>query len=167
MNHKTELYTQKKYDNFETIDEDDSSRRGSSKRGKDRKKPFSDEATGGDATETESTAPAAKRKVQLSRDIVTVNLHMDTSPIYTILGVQYIPFMARDLDMFFDILASINSPAESLLLVAEKSIDNTNIKEFLEYESNSESSKNVDRVECGKLIDIYILSYYIQKLIYF
>lgn len=150
MNHKTELYTQKKYDNFETINEDDSSRGGSTKRTKAKKKHFSDEATGGDATETESTAPSAKKKVQLSREHVAVNLHMDTSPIYTALGVQYIPLMASDLDTLSAILTAVSSPADSCLAVVEKPVDNTKIKEFLEYESNSESSKNVDRVEFGE-----------------
>lgn len=175
LNHKTEVYTQKKYDNFETINEDDSSRRGSreSKRAKDKKRPFSDEATGGDATETDSVAPPVKRKVQLSRDVVTMSLHMDTSPIYIALGVQYIPMMTRDLDTLSAILAAMKNPAESCVVDDEKPIDNTNIKEFLEYESNSESSKNLERVECGECLFIFkplllinVLKIHVQKFAY-
>lgn len=157
--HKTELYTQKKYDNFETIDEDDSSRRGSreSKRTKDKKRPFSDEATGGDVTETESVVPPVKRKVQLERDIITVNLHMDTSPIHTVLGVKFIPLMTKDLDTISAILNAMGNPGNDCIVVHEKPVDNSNIKEFLEYESNSESSKNLERVECGEFFVFHFL----------
>lgn len=79
---------------------------------------------------------------------------MDTSPIHTDIGVQYIPLMTRDLETFSAILAAMKSPGESCIVVDEKTIDNTNIKEFLEYESNSESSKNLERAECGEFFII-------------
>lgn len=150
MNHKTELYTQKKYDNFETIDEDDSSRRGSRDSKKHKKKALSDEATGGDITETESLAPA-KRKVQLERDIVTVNLHVDTSPINAVLSVKCIPVFSKDLEILSAILKAMGNKNVICDEVEEKPPDHNNIKEFLEYESNSESSKNIERVECGEV----------------